>query len=72
MLEPGESVTLKFQISNNDLAYYNTTLDKWITEPGTYDILIGASSQDIRLTGEYKYSADCEYTISYDAEQIMG
>lgn len=72
LLEPGESVTLKFQISNNDLAYYNTTLDKWITEPGTYDILIGASSQDIRLTGEYKYSADCEYTISYDAEQIMG
>lgn len=72
LLQPDEEITVEFEISNEDLAYYNTTLDKWVVEPGTYEILIGASSQDIRLTGEYKYIADCEYTISYNAEQIMG
>ena len=72
LLKPNEEITIKFDIENEDLAYYNTTLDKWVTEPGTYDILIGASSQDIRLSGEYEYDADCEYTISYHAEQIMG
>ena len=72
LLQPGEEITVEFEISNEELAYYNTMLDKWVTEPGSYDILIGASSRDIRLTGEYKYIADCEYTISYNAEQIMG
>ena len=72
LLQPGEEITVEFEISNEELAYYNTMLDKWVTEPGSYEILIGASSRDIRLTGEYKYIADCEYTISYDAEQIMG
>ena len=72
LLEPNEEITVKFEINNEDLAYYNTTLDKWMTEPGTYDIMIGNSSRDIYLKGEYKYESDCEYTISYNAEQIMG
>jgi beta-glucosidase len=72
LLEPDEEVTVKFDIANEDLAYYNTMLGKWVVEPGAYDILVGASSQDIRLNGEYIYDSECEYTISYNAEQIMG
>ncbi len=71
-LEPQEEITVKFDIANEDLAYYNTTIEKWTTEPGTYDILVGASSQDIRLNGEYLYNSKCEYTLSYNAEQMMG
>lgn len=72
LIKSGESVELEFRISNADLAYYNTTLHKWVTEPGIYEILVAASSQDIRLKGEYLYKGDCEYTINYDAEQIIG
>ncbi len=30
-------------------------LQKWIVEAGTFDILIGSSSRDIRLTGEVEW-----------------
>ena len=71
-LEPGEEKCITFMIKDNQLAYYNLSLRKWIVEPGTYDLLIGASSQDIRLRGEYVYDKGCEYTLNYTAEEIMG
>jgi beta-glucosidase len=27
---------------------------RWTVEPGTYDILVGASSEDIRLRGTFE------------------
>ena len=71
-LKPGEKHTIKFSVNNSELSYYNTVLKKWITEPGVYDILVGASAADIRLQDEYIYDAESEYTIKYNAEQIMG
>lgn len=59
-------------MSDDQLSYYNTSLNKWVVEPGVFDILIGASSRDIRLRGEYMYDKECEYTLNYSAEQIMG
>ena len=52
LLKPGESETLKFQITAEDLAGYDSSQKAWIAEPGTYDVLIGASSEDIRLRTE--------------------
>lgn len=71
-LEKGESKEVEFRLSDEQLGYYNTSLKQWVTEPGVYDILIGASSQDIRLQGEYIYNKECPYTLNYEAEQIMG
>lgn len=50
-LKAGESKTVTLTFPESDLAYYNTSAKAWIVENGTYPILIGASSQDIRLTG---------------------
>lgn len=72
LLAPGESQVLQFEIKNSELAYYNLTFHRWITEPGTYDILVGTSSRDIVLREEYRYLGECAYTLQYDAEQIMG
>ncbi len=71
-LEKGETKTVEFAVSDDQLAYYNTTFKQWITEPGIYDILIGSSSRDIRLKAEYKCTKDCPYTFRYEAEQIVG
>ncbi|MDD6484756.1 MAG: glycoside hydrolase family 3 N-terminal domain-containing protein [Clostridiales bacterium] len=68
----GQTKTVEFILSDKQLSYYNTTLNKWVTEPGVFDILVGASSQDIRLRGKYVYDKECEYTLNYSAEQIMG
>ena len=40
---------VEFTLSDDQLSYYNTSLNKWVVEPGVFDILIGASSRDIRL-----------------------
>lgn len=68
----GHTKRVEFTLSDDQLSYYNTMLNKWVVEPGVFDILIGASSRDIRLRGEYMYDKECEYTLNYSAEQIMG
>lgn len=48
-LEPGESKTVRFELSKRAWAYYDVEAKGWYTEEGEFQILAGASSQDIRL-----------------------
>jgi beta-glucosidase len=41
------NISLKFKVT--DLAYYDIQTSRWIVEPGTYKIMIGTSSRDIKL-----------------------
>lgn len=47
-LNPGESQTVTLPFSKNDLASFHEASNSWITDTGTYRILIGNSSRDIR------------------------
>ncbi|MGQ1948481.1 glycoside hydrolase family 3 C-terminal domain-containing protein [Geofilum sp. OHC36d9] len=47
-LKPGESTTVEFVIDNALLQFYDDTLNKWTSEPGKFEALIGASSTDIK------------------------
>ena len=47
-LKPGESKTVVFTLSPDDLAMYNSRMRR-IVEPGYFEIMIGSSSDDIRL-----------------------
>ncbi len=48
MLKPGESKVLSFTIDREKLSFYNKQLD-WIAEPGEFKIMVGTSSDDIKL-----------------------
>jgi len=48
LLKPGESGTISFKLTNRDLASFRTDLSSWVTDKGTYEVRIGASSSDIR------------------------
>lgn len=48
MLSAGQSTEITFDITSEDLAFWNKDLI-FGTEPGEFDVLIGASSADIRL-----------------------
>lgn len=50
-LDFGEEKEVSFNLSENDFAYYNIELKKWVIESGKYTILIGKSSADIALSG---------------------
>ena len=49
-LEPGEKKRVEFRLTHEDLALINRYLEQ-VVEPGTFEVMIGSSSQDIRLNG---------------------
>ncbi len=51
-LEPGETKTVSISLDTADFGYYNTLIKDWYAESGTYRILIGSSSKDVRLTAD--------------------
>ena len=51
-LKPGESKTLNFTINRRDMQLLNLD-NNWVVEPGEFKVMIGASSEDIRLNGTY-------------------
>jgi beta-glucosidase len=53
-LKPGETKEVNLKISKDDLRYYNETQKQWVLEPGKYNIWVGSSSRDIRLSADVK------------------
>jgi len=47
-LQPGETKTVTLALDFRAFAYYHPAYQQWITEDGDFDILVGASSADIR------------------------
>lgn len=48
-LDPGEAGTVTLDLGPRAFSYWD---DGWRTEPGAFDLLIGRSSRDVRLTAE--------------------
>jgi beta-glucosidase len=53
MLQPGESRTIQFAIDKEKLSFYDKDL-QWRAEPGEFELMIGASSSDIRLKTSFE------------------
>ena len=56
-LEPGESAVKELTLSRRSFAYYNVLAKDWRVEAGEFEILVGASSRDIRLEGKVSVTA---------------
>jgi len=52
-LEVGEKKSFTFILYSAQLAFYNREM-KLVVEPGYFKIMVGNSSQDIKLTGEFE------------------
>jgi beta-glucosidase len=50
MLKPGESKTVTIELGPRSFAYYDPEAKGWRVAAGRYELLVGASSRDIRLT----------------------
>ena len=51
-LAPGEKKTVRFRLSPEHLSFLDRNLEP-VVEPGLFDIMVGSSSADIRLEGEF-------------------
>lgn len=49
-LEPGESGVVTIELDQRAFAYWHTARQEWVVEGGEFDIRVGSSSRDIRLT----------------------
>lgn len=51
-LQPGETKTVIFELTPDLLALYDRHLQA-VVEPGRFKVMVGSSSEDIRLSGEF-------------------
>ena len=52
-LNAGESKTIEFTIDKEKLSFYNDKIE-WVAEPGDFEVMIGASSADIKLKSDFE------------------
>jgi beta-glucosidase len=52
-LVAGASSTVTFDIRRKDLSYWDVASQAWKVPAGTFNVYVGASSRDIRLTGTF-------------------
>ncbi|MBD0776948.1 glycoside hydrolase family 3 C-terminal domain-containing protein [Maribacter sp. ANRC-HE7] len=52
-LLPGETKTVKFTLHPDDLELLDKNMN-WTVEPGTFRVLVGSSSENIRLSGKFE------------------
>lgn len=48
-LAPGTTAELSFEVPLSAFAFWDVTQDRWRVAPGAYELLAGASSEDVRL-----------------------
>lgn len=56
-LKPGETKDVTFQITADALKYFDAYRHDWVSEPGDFEALIGASAGDIRTKVPFTHTA---------------
>jgi len=69
---PGQTQTVTFTLNKRSFAYYHVGMHDWYAESGTYEILAGASSRDIRLRATVRMEATRVIPKTYDRFVTMG
>jgi beta-glucosidase len=60
LLQPGESKRVTLELDQRSFAFFDTAKHLWVAEPDIYNILVGASSQDIRLSGQVTLKSEID------------
>ncbi|MCK4898480.1 MAG: glycoside hydrolase family 3 C-terminal domain-containing protein [Anaerolineales bacterium] len=69
-LKSGEETEVAFELGQRAFAYYNSDLRDWHVESGTFEILVGASSRDIRLSASVVVESAKEVASTVDCEAL--
>ena len=52
-LDSGQKTTISFELTKQDLAFFDERTKTWFPEPGKFKVLVGSSSRDIRLETKF-------------------
>ena len=53
-LEPGKTQTVSIPLDRSAFAFFDPAKQGWLSEKGSFTVLIGSSSRDIRLQGPFR------------------
>jgi beta-glucosidase len=70
-LTAGETKDVVLTIDRDDLAYWDTRLNRWVVEGGEYHCAVGASSRDLRTTAVVEVQGD-EVRVPLSADSTVG
>jgi len=56
-LAAGEKRTVTFTLAVSQLGFYDRSM-QFVVEPGTIEVMVGSSSDDVRLTGEFEVTGE--------------
>nr|WP_138494541.1 glycoside hydrolase family 3 C-terminal domain-containing protein [Paenibacillus pinistramenti] len=71
-LQPGEEQSVAFTLDKRAFAYYNTDLKDWQVESGEFELLVGASSKDIRLSERVTVTSTVSIRQKIDRNTTVG
>lgn len=71
-LNPGETKTVKFELSKGDFSYYNIEINDWYVESGEFNIAIGKSSRDIVCREKIFIESTVSIPVIYDENSTIG
>lgn len=71
-LEPGEEKQVTFTLTARDLSWYSEDLRDWYAHPGRYEVQIGHSSRDIRLTLPLQFATKRRLPLYVDENTPLG
>ena len=57
-LQPGEEKTVTLELDRRAFAFYDAGRKEWVLETGDFEILVGASSRDVRLAATVSLTSD--------------
>lgn len=66
-LAPGEEREVAIPLNDRSFALWSVAKKDWVVEPGVYELRIGASSRDIRLTGTLEKAGEAAENPYRDA-----
>lgn len=75
-VEPGQTKRVTIAVDPERLSYYHDGFKRWVIEQGEYDILIGASAADIKLSRRLVVTAGTMprqvYTLDHSLADLYG
>ncbi|WP_019912550.1 glycoside hydrolase family 3 C-terminal domain-containing protein [Paenibacillus sp. HW567] len=71
-LQPGEAREVSFTLDKRSFAYYNVELGDWHVESGGFQLSVGSSSRDIRLSASLEVSSSTEIAVHFHRNTTVG
>ncbi len=53
-LRPEQTKVVRIGLDARSMAFYDVTRKDWLVEPGTFKVMVGSSSRDIRLSADFE------------------